>query len=92
MTTTDDQIKPQLPLGFIFLHFFIGLLLAFAVTAVGAVIYAYLDAPEATRQLVHIQPLIAGFYLGYRYTKTYDASLSFHYTLGVAILCYWALL
>ena len=46
MTTTDDQIKPQLPLGFIFLHFFIGLLLAFAVTAVGAVIYAYLDAPE----------------------------------------------
>ena len=92
MTTTDDQIKPQLPLGFIFLHFFIGLLLAFAVTAVGAVIYAYLDAPEATRQLVHIQPLIAGFYLGYRSAKAQADNLSFYYTLFLAIFCYFTLI
>ena len=92
MTTTDDQIKPQLPLGFIFLHFFNGLLLAFAVTAVGAVIYAYLDAPEATRQLVHIQPLIAGFYLGYRSAKAQADNLSFYYTLFLAIFCYFTLI
>ena len=92
MTTTDDQIKPQLPLGFIFLHFFIGLLLAFAVTAVGAVIYAYLDAPEAKRQLVHIQPLIAGFYLGYRSAKAQADNLSFYYTLFLAIFCYFTLI
>ena len=54
MTYTDDQIKPQLQLSFIFLHFFIGLVIAVdqaitqqfqrGPTAVGAVIYAYLCA------------------------------------------------
>ena len=61
-------------------------------TAVGAVIYAYLDAPEATRQLVHIQPLIAGFYLGYRSAKAQADNLSFYYTLFLAIFCYFTLI
>ena len=42
--------------------------------------------------MVHIQPLIAGFYLGYRSAKAQADNLSFYYTLFLAIFCYFTLI